>query len=129
MTREHARKVAQILNDWADGKQIQKEVFGYAWKDYTFDEWGQSNYRLKPTPTLRPWKPEEVPIGALIHRPGYWDTASTILCVDSKGNLCYSSFTTGSILTVQEALEKAKYSLDIHKPVAERVWHPCGVVE
>ena len=59
MTREQARKAAEIMLAYADGKEIEFFVKGgRKWRranEPTFD-WCNTNYRIKPSPTYRPFK-------------------------------------------------------------------------
>ena len=62
MDRNDARKAAEIMLAYADGKEI--EFFtkgGRKWNraiEPTFD-WCNTNYRIKPSPTYRPFKDAE----------------------------------------------------------------------
>ena len=62
MTREEARKAAEIMLAYADGKEIEFFIKGgRKWSraiEPTFD-WCDTNYRIKPSPTYRPFKNAE----------------------------------------------------------------------
>ncbi len=73
MTTKELVQVAQ----WIDERVCEyKYPNTRGWRPYPDTDNGQSialyisenfqDYRRKPTPTLRPWTPEEVPVGALI---------------------------------------------------------------
>jgi hypothetical protein len=70
MTREDAIQRAAVQLHWGKGGKAQwKNRYG-DWEDieqchvwsYEFD------VRIKPEPKLRPWRPEEVPLGAILKR-------------------------------------------------------------
>ena len=70
MTREQAREAAAVMLGWADGKVTQyRSEYSDVWIDVQEGEnplwdWTRFIYRLKPTPVLRPWTADEVPLGA-----------------------------------------------------------------
>lgn len=72
MTKEQAREAAAVMLGWADGKEVQyRSPDRDVWIDLHVEDtlpwdWTRFIYRLKPTPTLRPWKADEVPLGAWI---------------------------------------------------------------
>jgi hypothetical protein len=109
-----------------EGKVIQ---FKYktkpdSWKDASTPMWDSLlDYRIKPYSPLRPWKPEEVPVGALIRGKYQLDTRTTILAVwfdvitiPLREKLSY--------LQLDEALGNWVHSLDHGK-----TWLPCGLME
>jgi hypothetical protein len=71
MTREQWKERLPIIQAYVDGKTVEyKHRFG-EWittgkEGFSFD--GEGEYRIKPEPKLRPWKPEEVPVGGVIRR-------------------------------------------------------------
>jgi hypothetical protein len=79
--------------------------------------------RIKPEPKLRPWKPEEVPVGALYKWNGH---VSVILAVcdnalkfvDHEGDI------NGNFLDRGCISKKSEHSLD-----GGKTWLPCGVLE
>lgn len=70
MTKEQAREAAAVMLGWADGKEVQWRGSGtIEWNDFLNREgpvwiWDKYEYRIKPTPVLRPWTADEVPLGA-----------------------------------------------------------------
>lgn len=84
-------------------------------------------YRIRPKPTLRPWKPEEVPPLAL-----YWEEAfglaedgqklwAVIVELRTKG-FCHSGDNVGAI-GYDAALKNGLYSTD-----GGKTWNPCGAL-
>lgn len=59
MTRDEAKKAAEVMLAYADGKQVEIKCFdNKTWNtDYTptFD-WLNNDYRIKPEPKYRPFK-------------------------------------------------------------------------
>lgn len=61
MTREEARKAAEVMMAYADGKEI--EIFNSI-KEWKISQcpafnWGECHYRIKKEPTYRPFKDKE----------------------------------------------------------------------
>ncbi len=78
-----------------------------------------SIYRRKPTPTLRPWKPEEVPLGVLVRSKDDHKERSLICGTDR-----FHINTGLGFFTFSRALEMLEHSIDNGK-----TWLPCGVEE
>lgn len=57
MTREEARKAAEVMLAYADGKEIEYSN-GKNWIEASMPEfkWGLVDYRIKQKPTYRPFK-------------------------------------------------------------------------
>jgi hypothetical protein len=70
MTREQWKERLPIIQAYVDGKTAQyKGPHDSDWitlECACFDQGGE--YRIKPGSKLRPWKPEEVPVGGVIRR-------------------------------------------------------------
>lgn len=74
MTPQRAKELAPVIAAYGEGKTIQyRSDSRFRWDDYpnnnphsnpTFTASGE--YRIKPEPTWRMWKPEEVPVGGII---------------------------------------------------------------
>lgn len=67
MKQEHWKAMVPIILAYVEGKTVQFNTTR-GWEDYddfVFND-KPERYRIKPEPKLRPWKPEEVPVGALI---------------------------------------------------------------
>ena len=79
MTREEARKAAEVMLAYADGKQIEYKVRGGdEWRpinelDTPLFDWNSTKYRIKPESTYRPFKnKEECWAEMQKHRPFGW---------------------------------------------------------
>jgi hypothetical protein len=70
MTREMWKERLPIIQAFIDEKQIQRRDGDWIWNNVQVlcDGFTPSCYRIKPEPKLRPWKPEEVPVGGVIRR-------------------------------------------------------------
>lgn len=85
------------------------------------------HYRIRPKPALRPWKPEEVQVGALIMKKADAEAKlfyrGVITYADDGGipQPCGRSFRW---LKFDELLQEYEYSID-----GGKTWLPCGVEE
>ena len=64
MTREEARKAAEVMMSYADGKEVQyKRYDSDLWCGIVYGEpqfnWSNIKYRIKQEPTYRPFKDKE----------------------------------------------------------------------
>lgn len=113
MTREQAREAAAVMLGWADGREVEKKRRGTVeWleSDPLWD-WASYTYRIKPTPVLRPWTADEVPLGAWV-RP--------------KKDMYYRSLITS---TGTEISRKEWFNNNEHSTDGGLTWKPCGVEE
>ena len=78
-----------------------------------------SIYRPKPEPKIRPWKQEEVPVGALLKRKGEKETFLIVEAIHNDvrfGQKCrqlYSNLISNYVHSIDQG----------------KTWQPCGVVE
>lgn len=83
MTREEARKAAEVMTAYADGKEIEF-CFPECGKWYipqnpSFD-WSRHNYRIKSEPTYRPFKDKEECWNEMLkHQPFGWVSYGNLL--------------------------------------------------
>ena len=100
----------------------------HQFKHVFFNDEDLYEFRIKPEPKLRPWRPEEVPVGALMRNkkdPRLY--RSLILCVNDTGycivipNGCSNTLDSQSM---DGMLRLREHSLDHGK-----TWLPCGVLE
>lgn len=153
ITQKNAQELLPLLHALAEGKQIQRRYLDvsqqpqhcYKWDDV--DAVGVDvpldRYRIKPTePTLRPWKPEEVPVGALIKNKmmdvrelpatilnvivNYHNIGDAIITDKPAHKSAYNHYFVSDLVTYHGGRyeDQMVYSLDHGK-----TWHPCGVVE
>lgn len=130
MTRESAKKWLTTIAAYAEGETVQfKFKEGKEWNDFTFGEPKfdeKFDYRIKPTPTYRPWKPEEVPVGALIRTNS---KTQEFIIMGRNSNVRSNGYVEISRVNVVlggwQSFDSAdcEYSLDHSK-----TWLPCGVL-
>lgn len=122
MTRERAKELLPVIQAFAEGKEIQIYL-GYIkkWDTITDPLFDNSTYRIKPEPKYRPWKPEEVPVGAMIRGTSYTTTRYLIVGITKDKKLLFG---TGAEQELNGELETYEHSLDHGK-----TWQPCGVLE
>ena len=129
MNKQTAKEYLPLVQAMADGKVIEM-------CDDKYENWitlselnftgPSSQYRIKQSPSLRPWKPEEVPVGVLIRikncpNPHNHDV-EIILGRSSENNIAH--IYTAFLLNRQAYpyLEDREYSTN-----GGKTWLPCGV--
>lgn len=130
MTQQEAKQIVdniEVIKAFSEGKTVQyriKSAPKLGWIDAEHPSWNAclNDYRIKPTPTLRPWKPEEVPVGARIRKKG---TKSCSL-ITSHSDYDFSGICGDHIERCEfnVAVNYHEYSLDHGVS-----WRPCGVEE
>jgi len=87
-------------------------------------DWSKFNYRIARKPKLRPWKPEEVPVGGVLKKKN----TSFVYHYNVDLNNGVTWFTSPSgetrILSIGELVDSFVVSTDHGK-----TWLPCGVME
>lgn len=115
-----------MITAFADGKVVQwKGDIG--WKDAPDPTWAPLfEYRIKPEPVLRPWKPEEVPVGCLLKEEGRIYLLTHTKKSDPTALMCAPDGTENGRGWYADTahLGGLMHSTDFGK-----TWHPCGVVE
>ncbi len=123
MTNEEIKKAGEVMFAAANGKKIQvSPKDGVAWVDCRSEpawDWSTCTYRIKPTKTLRPWKPEEVPLGAQTR--AIRDRVTRLLIVgESIGGVWLAG--EHAPYPFDGMLERREHSID-----GGVTWKPCGV--
>ena len=127
MTSEELKRAANVMYAaHAGGVTIQfrpRELGSWldAWNlDLVDWNWNANDYRIKPTKTFRPWKPEEVPVDAWFRTgldAGLWFKVCQFNAVNGTiTNHDDDGWTPG------EALAGLSHSTD-----GGKTWHRCGV--
>ena len=114
MTKEQTIQAIKVMQAFVDGKEVVSQfVTSPQATDNPSWNWVNdiSAYRIKPTPVLRPWTADEVPLGAQVRKQS--DPTNRWLI----GN-------TGSHNDRLKYVETHEHSID--KGVT---WLPCGVME
>lgn len=119
MTREEAKKAAEVMMAYADGKDVEYRLYGdNKWETFngndkehhlTIDFFNYI-YRIKKEPSYRPFKSKEECWNELLkHQPFGWTMArEAFRQVLTIGN-CYVCF-NGITLDYNEAFNEVKFS-------------------
>lgn len=123
MKPERAKELLPVIQAYADGRAIQVRTVGNGpWVDVIYTDFSPScEYRVKPELKLRPWKPEEVPIGCAIRRkdtPEEWCMATACVHGTVKMGII------GEYFDFSDCHIHCEHSTNNGK-----TWHPCGVME
>ena len=113
MTREQTIEAIRVMQAYVDGKEVQYEVPNKEWITTDQPAWNfiSYTYRIKPTPVLRPWTADEVPLGA-------WIRFKKV--IDDRSILAWTSTQRDRDIWLSER----EHSID-----GGVTWKPCGVVE
>ena len=114
MTREQTIEAIRVMQAWVDGKEVECQYHGSETPSNAPNpswNWFDCTYRIKPTPVLRPWTADEVPLGAVMRH---------------KTDVSYRSLigSTSTESARSEWLKDREHSTD-----GGKTWLPCGVVE
>lgn len=118
----------EVLRAWLDGRTPQKRVcMEDTWEDFDPNEtamvFGDDLYRIKPAPTRRFWKPEEIPIEVMVRKINSPKWIGMILGVSGHGE-AYTS--TVNNITKENFIE---FEWAIPGPANSVTWVPAGVEE
>lgn len=115
---EDGKKIELRRSNWIEWQPASiKGLPAWNWEDY--------DYRIAPESKLRPWKPEEVPVGAIMkgkHSTG----CSLILGNGAIDNLGIAYVASGGL---QRALYDVVCYNFVHSTDQGKTWLPCGVME
>lgn len=127
MNKDNAAKYLPLVQAMAEGKTIQVN-FGTK----TNPEWCSETelsldddpecYRIKPEPKLRPWRPEEVPVGCLVRLLSRDSEHNRYILVSINGS--HMSFGMAGYQSLVDAFNSFEHSTD-----GGKTWLPCGVME
>jgi hypothetical protein len=112
MNIEETKEAIRIMQAFVDGKEVEFHCRD-GWKQTDIPQWqfGATKYRIKPTTVLRPWTPDEVPLGAWGRNPKYPKTRWLIDRTSSEENR-------------MDWYKNYEHSTD-----GGKTWSACGVVE
>jgi hypothetical protein len=114
MTREKTIEAIRVMQAFVDGRPIEcAEVHKLNWGETLSPVWNWNNftYRIKPTPTIRPWTADEVPLGV-------WMRAKS----DPK-------FRWVIINVANDDMRREFFLRNEHSTDGGKTWLPCGVME
>lgn len=87
---------------------------------FTDVDFSRYEFRIAEPPKLRPWKQDEIPLGAWIRHVDSPAVVRVIIEVCSDG----SFFSGRGCYSIHNSLVAWEHSIDQGK-----TWHPCGVLE
>jgi hypothetical protein len=132
MTRQRAKELLPVIQAYADGKTVQyKREIGGEWSD---DAGCNADinldvfpfiWRIKPGPKLRPWKREEVPVGAILRSKGMRSRPMLLVGISNSDGI---QFVGGATDVIEVSCDVAEGSLE-HSTDGGKTWLPCGVME
>jgi hypothetical protein len=112
MNKEQTKEAIKVMQAFVDGKEVESMYDG-KWASRTNPSWNWTNcfYRIKPTPVLRPWTSDEVPLGAQMRKKQ--DVSRRGVVIDTGDEFC----------------RQAWFEYSDHSTDGGKTWHPCGVME
>ena len=112
MNIEQTKEAIRVMQAFVDGKELEHRYNG-KWVKIHVPRWDWDNteYRIKPTPTFRPWTADEVPLGAWMRKKQDL-TCRWLLSV-----------------TANDAVRKDMSECSEHSIDKGVTWLPCGVME
>ena len=123
MTKELHLKLVEA---WWEGKLEIFDQFSGEWVFAHACVWASedpSRYRIRPQPKLRPWRWDEVPVGAVI-RKITTPSLQFLITMRWDNGLVYIDTSSIKTLSFQKAFDDCQHSLD-----GGKTWKPCGVEE
>jgi hypothetical protein len=112
MNIEETKECIRVMQAFVDGKEVEHWYYEMWVKIHVPRwDWGNTEYRIKPTPVLRPWTADEVPLGAWMRKKQ--DVSHRWVLID-----------TGDGLWRQAWFEDSEHSTD-----GGKTWKECGVME
>ena len=121
MTPQRAKELLSVFTAFAEGKTIEMSSGcpGSEWQEVYEPTWHpEVFYRVKPTPRLRAWKPEEIPVGAILRQKANHANKSIISGMVNRK--CFIGVWDCPTLFKAEDCE---HSID-----GGKTWLPCGVM-
>ena len=122
MNIEQTIEAIRVMQAFVDGKEVEC--------CRAFEEWGTTKkpswnwmdciFRIKPTPTLRPWTADEVPLGCILKTK----STNSVWLLIGRNNV-------GEILIAGDKYQSPEWLLREyeHSTDGGKTWLPCGVVE
>ena len=114
MNIEETKEAIKVMQAFVDGKEVEHRYNGMWVKIYVPRwDWDNTEYRIKPTATLRPWTANEVPLGAWIRRKD--------ALRDDRRVLIYETY--------DESVRSTWRVTSEHSTDSGKTWKECGVME
>jgi hypothetical protein len=124
MNIEQTKEAIRIMQAFVDGKEV--EVNGMLADSVWLPagapcwNWQMTEYRIKPTPTFRPWTADEVPLGAILRYKGNNQSIRMLIVCNLQIGLCGYQ-TNYPYDYLRDEME--------HSTDGGKTWLPCGVME
>jgi hypothetical protein len=112
MNIEQTKEAIKVMQAWVDGKELEvREVDEWRRTFIPLWQWHTNDYRIKPTPVLRPWTADEVPLGAWLRDKSDKAGRRLLICAYEE--------------------EHRIHWLNHHEHSTDKgvTWLPCGVME
>jgi len=114
MNKEQTIEAIRVMQAFVDGKEVEYKHRGTVeWDTITTPHWNWINceYRIKPTPVIRPWTADEVPLGAWLRDKSDKAGRRLLICAYEEEHRIHW-------------LINHEHSTD-----GGKTWLPCGVME
>jgi hypothetical protein len=112
MNIEQTKEAIKVMQAFVDGKEVEHWYYEMWVKIHVPRwNWDDTQYRIKPTPTLRPWTADEVPLGAWLRDKSDKAGRRLLICAYEEEHRIHW-------------LINHEHSTD-----GGKTWHPCGVME
>ena len=123
MTREEAKKLLPLIQEYAEGKTIQFLKTDGTWRDMIKPNFSSpvNYYRIKPDPKYRPFKDaEECWKEIQKHQPFGWL---------SNGELFFNIISIGAGITIHNSISNCGYSFKSAVSLTFADGTPFGILE
>jgi hypothetical protein len=113
MTKEQTKEAIRIMQAFVDGKEVEYQISTGHWVTAMTPSWNwpYTQFRIKPTPVLRPWTADEVPLGAWLRDKSDKAGRRLLICAYEEEHRIHW-------------LNHHEHSTD-----GGKTWLPCGVME
>ena len=124
MTDQEIEQNVDAYKAWLKGEPVEVFQFEDVWRTLGAHAMIDRTVRLrrKPAPKLRAWKPEEVPMGAILRNkkdPRQWGMITC--CIDGEPKF---GIINQNCSYFEKCWETCEHSTD-----GGKTWKPCGVEE
>ena len=121
MNIEQTKEAIRVMQAFVDGKEVQSMYEGnWSLVHVPRWNWDDTQYRIKPTPVLRPWTADEVPLGAILRYKGNNQSIRMLIVCNLQIGLCGYQ-TNYPYDYLRDEME--------HSTDGGKTWKPCGVME
>lgn len=124
MNSEELKRAGEVMIAAGEGRLIEckmkKDKNWYDLGNPNRGQWDFSlfEYRVKPQKKMRPWTPDEVPVGAVVRYKGKSSSVRLLIVSNTPSHW----LAHGGIWGYEDLLKSTEHSTD-----GGKTWHPCGV--